>query len=763
MKRTAQSCVLILLVGHLSGFPLANPSAAQESPGVTLQALPLQGDLDLDGRILEELWFSAVPITDFTQQEPVEGGVPSEETEIRVLFDEDNLYIGVIIYDDPEEVLAYQRERDAMLSTDDRFMWILDTFLDGRTGYFFEINAAGLMGDGILRSSGGSSSARARYGGSSGGGSANKAWDGIWEARTAMRPDGWSAEIRIPFRTLNFDPNNDTWGINFQRTIRRRNEEILWRGWKRTEGLRRPIYAGRLTGLQNLSQGLGLEAVPSTIVGWRTIPANAEPTTVPRDLSLDVNYSVTSSLRASVSVNTDFAEVESDQRRVNLTRFPIRFPERRNFFLEGSNVFSFAPGLAMSPFYSRNIGLRSGQQIPINYGGRVTGQVGQYEVGFYQLGTGDHTYLDGAGTDKLIPSEQFTVGRIKRQIFEQSTIGAIYTRRGTGADLSGFLPVDRHTAGLDLAVNTRNFAGNSNMELETFVIWNSNPDPTQELTFKDLSAHGLRINFPNDTWSGHLSYRQFGDAYRPALGFVTRNDFRRVEPRIGWSPRPNIDWLRTVRFSAQFRHQEELGTGVTEEREWDLGLLGLDFESGDGFDFNAKRTFEYLDHPFFVSEGIPITEGDYTSWEYRVIARTAGRRRISMYGGFTVADFWNGERLQFGGRLTFRPNPGISIGTNIQRNQVTLPQGQFDADLYEVEGQWNPTPWVSATAQLQYDDVSDIAGLFARVRWIVKPGNDIYFVYTHNWQNLGGGILDNPDLITLSRGGAIKANYTYRF
>ena len=665
--------------------------------------MQLTGAIELDGRILEDFWSSAVPITDFTQQEPVEGGVPSEETEIRVLFDEDNLYIGVIIYDDPEEVLAYQRERDAMLSTDDRFMWILDTFLDGRTGYFFEINAAGLMGDGILRSSGGSSSARARYGGSSGGGSANKAWDGIWEARTAMRPDGWSAEIRIPFRTLNFDPDNDTWGINFQRTIRR------------------------------------------------------------RDLSLDVNYSVTSSLRASLSVNTDFAEVESDQRRVNLTRFPIRFPERRNFFLEGSNVFSFAPGLAMSPFYSRNIGLRSGQQIPINYGGRVTGQVGEYEVGFYQLGTSDHTYLDGAGTDRLIPSEQFTVGRIKRQIFEQSTIGAIYTRRGTEADQSGFMPLDRHTAGLDLAVNTRNFAGNSNMELEAFVIWNSNPNPTEDLTFKDLSAHGLRVNFPNDIWSGHLSYRQFGDSYRPALGFVTRNDFRRVEPRIGWSPRPNIDWLRRVRFSAQFRHLEELGTGITEEREWDLGLLGLDFESGDGFDFNAKRTFEYLDRPFFVSEGIQITEGDYTSWEYRVIARTAGRRRISMYGGFTVADFWNGERLNFGGRLTFRPNPGISIATNIQRNQVTLPQGQFDADLYEIEGQWNPTPWVSATTQLQYDDVSDIAGLFARLRWIVKPGNDIYFVYTHNWQNLGTDILDNSDLITLSRGGAIKVNYTYRF
>ncbi len=225
MKRTAHSCVLILLASYLAGFSLVNPSAAQESDGISLQALQLEGeiDIDLDGRILEEFWSSAVPITDFTQQEPVEGGEPSEKTEVRVVFNQDNLYIGVIIYDDPEGILAYQRERDAMLTTDDRFMWILDTFMDGRTGYFFEINAAGLMGDGILRSSG-SSWGGGRFGGGSSGGGTNKAWDGIWEARTALRPDGWSAEIRIPFRTLNFDPDSDTWGINFQRTIRRRNE-----------------------------------------------------------------------------------------------------------------------------------------------------------------------------------------------------------------------------------------------------------------------------------------------------------------------------------------------------------------------------------------------------------------------------------------------------------------------------------------------------------------------------------------------------------
>ena len=360
--RPSPLTLMVTSVTILSAVP-SSSALGQQNDGndarsaaapVSLEARALTGDLaiDLDGRIDEAVWATATPITDFTQQEPVEGAEPSERTEIRVVFDEDNLYSGVILYDDPEGVMAFQRERDAFLSTDDRLMWILDTFLDGRTGYFFEINPAGLMGDGIISGGGGGF-----RGGGGFGGSTSRAWDGIWEVRTAMRPDGWSAEIRIPFRTLNFDPNRSEWGINFQRTIRRKNEEILWRGYRRSEGLRSPVYAGRLTGLQDISQGVGLEARPSMVANWRNVPADPVRNTYPTDVSLDVNYSVTSSLRASVSVNTDFAELESDQRRVNLTRFPLRFPERRDFFLEGSGVFSFAPRSGPSPFYSRNIGI----------------------------------------------------------------------------------------------------------------------------------------------------------------------------------------------------------------------------------------------------------------------------------------------------------------------------------------------------------------------------------------------------------------------
>ena len=733
--------------------------AGEPLPVLEAVLLPEAAEIELDGRLDEDAWRSTTAIVDFTQQEPVEGGRPSEETEIRIVFDEDDLYIGAVFYDDPEGVLAYQRQRDASLGTDDRFMWILDTFLDGRTGYFFEINPAGLMGDGILTGTGG--------GGGGGGfrGGGGKAWDGIWEARTAMRADGWSAEVRIPFRTLNFNPELDSWGINFQRTIRRRNEEILWRGHRRNEGLFRPVYAGRLTGLRNLSQGLGLEARPSAVANWRNVPGNADPTTFPRDLSLDVNYSVTSSLRASASINTDFAEVESDQRRVNLTRFPQRFPERRDFFLEGSGVFTFAPRSGPSPFFSRRIGLRSGQQIPIQYGTRLTGQAGKFELGFYQIGTGAHSWFDESDAANVaVPRESFTVARAKRRILEQSAVGVIYTRRAASRDSTGYSPETGHTAGLDFEFATRHFMGDNRFEMEAFVVWNSNPDPAVERSFGDLSARGFRLNFPNDVWSGHLSYREFGDDYRPSLGFVTRNGFRRVEPRIGWEPRPeSIDWLRQMEFGVQFRNLTQLETGIVEERQWQLDVFGMEFESGDDISVEASRTTEYLDYSFEVSDGVDILPGEYTNWEWQVRGRTTGRRRVSLFGSMSWGGFWDGTRARMNGRVTFRPNPGISVSTSFEHNDVSLPRGDFSADVYEVEGQWNANQWIGATTQLQYDNDSGVVGLFARLRWIVRPGNDVFLVYTHNWRNLGMGILDNRDLITLSKGASVKVNYTYRF
>lgn len=789
MNRFATAAVLLVAGVVLPRDGIAQQSGGEPAGGTSADIALIAHRLgevaiDLDGRIEEGVWMDATPITDFTQQEPNEGGQPSEDTEIRVVYDDNNLYIGVIIYDDPDGILAFQRERDAGLNTDDRFMWIMDTFQDGRTGYFFEINAAGLMGDGVITGGGGRGGGG--FGGGGGGGGTNKAWDGIWEARTFIRPDGWSAEIQIPFRTLNFNPDQTDWGINFQRTIRRRNEEILWRGHRRSEGLRNPVFAGRMTGLEGMSQGLGLEAVPSAIANYRNVPGNADPTTYPGDVSLDLNYSLTSSLRASASINTDFAEVESDQRRVNLTRFPQRFPEQRDFFLEGSGVFSFAPRSSPQPFFSRKIGLSGGEPIPIQYGTRLTGQAGPFELGLYQIGTSEHNYRDPFDLDDVnIPRESFTVARVKRKLWEQSAVGVIYTRRGTSADLTGFSPIDQHTAGVDMDFRTRNFLGDKNLEMEAFFAWNSNPLAMTDVDYmnlgvEELSSNGIRINYPNDVWTAHLSYRQFGDYYNPSIGFVTRNNFRRLEPRIGWSPRlPNVNWVRRLSFSAQFREQVSLssdfpgsspfllgGRGGAEEREWDFNVLGVDFESGDGFDINIKHTYEYLDREYSPSDGITVVPGDYTNMEYRLSGRTTGRRKVSIFASASQSGFWDGDRFSIGGRASFRPSPGITLSTNFQRNDVTMPAGGFTASLYELESDWTPNPWVALTGQVQYDDVSDIVGLFTRLRWIVKPGNDVFLVFSQNWRRT---LLDQLDpnssyeFNTLSRGASVKVNYTYRF
>ena len=715
----------------------ANVQSAAEA--TVLRAVPVvPGDeIDLDGNLRESAWQTATPLTDFTQQEPIEGAEPSEATEIRILIDGAALYIGAMFFDEPDGILAYQRRRDGDLGTDDRFMWILDTFLDGRTGYYFEINPAGLMGDGLLGV----------------GGAVNKAWDGVWEARVRRVDTGWSAEIRIPWSTLNFDPESDTWGINFQRTIRRKQEEILWMGHRRTEGLRRAIHAGRLTNLTNMSQGIGLEVKPYVVAGWTRQTTRVGATSYPRDVGLDVNYSITPSLRAAASVNTDFAEVEVDQRRVNLTRFPLRFPEQRDFFLEGSGVFSFAPRNGVEPYFSRRVGLRNGNPVPIRFGTRLGGQAGRYELGILQVGTEDHEGIGG---------EHFTVARVKRQLFDESTIGAIYTRRAGGAELKGNRPTDDHTAGIDVDFRTSRFLGDKNLQMDAFFVWNSNPDPAAPRTLSDLSARGFRIDFPNDIWRMHLSFREFGSFYDPAVGFVARNGFRRVEPNVTWSPRPDISWIRQFEFGLQYRYLESIDTGRPEERQWRFDVFNVDFENSADFDVRITRQFEGLDRAFEISEGIVILPGEYWTWEWDVSGGTPNQERISLDAGIGGGGFWNGDRFGYELGLGYRPAAGVELGLEYERTEVTLPQGAFDTNLIRLNTSWDISPWSSFSGNIQYDDVSEVIGIFLKTRWILAPGNDLYLVCTQNWQRLGADPMDRH-FRTLSQGVTTKLNYTFRF
>jgi hypothetical protein len=702
----------------------------------------------IDGALDEEAWRLANPIADFRQREPVEGGVPSERTELRILYDARALYIGGMFYDaDPEGILAHQLARDASEETDDRFVWILDTFGNRRTGYFFETNPAGIMRDGLIT-------------GASGSAGLNMRWDGIWEVRTRIEPNGWSAEIRIPFATLNFDPALGTWGVDFQRTIRRRNEEILWSGWRRHETLLRPVHAGELRGLADMSQGMGMEVKPYVLTSGRHAAAAGMPWEGSLKGGLDITRSLTPSLRAGLSINTDFAEVEVDERRVNLTRFPQRFPELREFFLEGSGVFSFRWA---DPFFSRRIGLVEGQEVPIRYGARLGGQIGGYELGLYQVRTGSALLQRSDGANPLQPAEDFTVGRVKRSLFQGSHVGAIYTRRASNASASEVDRSDRHTIGADIDLYTSRAFGRYNAGIEGFLVYHTDPAGVEALVSPERRARGFRWSFSGDLIRHHVSYRDFGDAWDPAVGFAQRRGFRRYQPTLRIAPRPGWRLVRQTEHGIHFEYLTDTDHRLL-TRNLNVTLLEANFESGDRVSLEAGREFERLERIFTIhgrgEDAIRIQPGDYDASKWSMELQTAGRRTVSGRAALRRAGFWGGDRTQLELSATLRPRRGVVLSADYERNVVGLPQGDFTTNLGRWSWGWNLSPLASITGSLQYDDVTRGIVLFARARWIVRPGTDVFLVWSHDWQD---DRLSDGRFTTASSGGALKANYSYRF
>ncbi len=714
---------------------------SQTSPK-SMQAHKIEiSELVLDGKLDESFWKKIPGNEGFLMREPVEGGPPSERTVVKVAYDASSLIIGAIMYDnDPAGIKSYQKRRDAELDTDDIFRWILDTYLDGRNAYYFEINPAGLIGDGLLTTGHGTT--------------INKAWDGIWRPWTYIGDFGWSVEIRIPFRSLNFNPSVDSWGINFERTIRRKNEVVLWTGYKRNQGLR-PQDAGRLTGLTDLSQGLGLEVVPyGKLESIREEAEDAEGYQTDTKVTggFNINYNLTPGLKASFTLNTDFAETEVDNRQINLTRFPLFFPERRDFFLEGSSIYQFAPRSGIYPYFSRRIGLEGGSPIPINYGARIIGQMGKYEVAAQYVRAKESNDLN---------VEDFTVFRLKRNFHKESSFGVVYTRRHTRDGESLVDPLqDRHTFGADLNLSTSEFFKNKNLQFQAFLVTHNPASPLDDSTsFWDRTTRGIRFNFPNQPWNAAVSYREFGNSYDPAVGFNRRNAFRRVEPQMTYSPLiENSNVIRELTWGWKFEHLMDLNWNKLTQN---IGIqpFGIRFESGEEGSYELVHNFERLLEPFdIIGDGtVIVPSGDYTNWIHEIELTTAEFRKIVLAMEITTGGFWSGTNTTYEIDLTIRPFPGINLITQFAHSAVDLREGKFDTNLIRFTGNFDFTPFLSFSTNLQYDDLSDRLGMNNRFRYTITPGSDIFFVYNHNW-------IDHLDRFrTQSNAGVLKTTFTYRF
>jgi hypothetical protein len=711
----------MLLTGRVASGQMVDVGAARAT------AMRAVETIRVDGRLDEPAWRESVPLSRFVQREPMEGGEPSEQTEIRVLFTDTALYIGAICRDRlPREIVATRLSRDADLDVDDRLTIVLDPFFDHRNGFFFQVNAAGARADGQV-----SNNAE----------SLSRDWDGIWNAVARITDEGWIAEIEIPFKTLRFKPGQSPWGFNVERQIKRRQEIDRWTAARQNVWISNLAAAGQLDGLDGVRQGLGLDVRPYGSAATGSGSGEAAG-------GVDVFKNLTPSVNAAVTVNTDFAETEADLRQVNLTRFPLFFPEKRGFFLEGAGVFDVA-GLInttdLRPFFSRRVGLLDDVAVPVRLGVKLTGRQSEYNVGVLDVETGilNDAGLPGGSVDR----QNLLVARVSRNVLQQSSVGGILTH----GDPSG--SGDNTLCGGDARFATSTFRGNKNLSLDLFLLGTEDG-----ATGARDGAGGFRIDYPNDRWDVALNWRQIGERFQPALGFVSRTGIRKTDFSIAFQPRPDLWGIRQLFFEANPVAITNLQNRM---ESWSLftAPFNVRTESGEHVEWNYIPTFERLDQAFEISPGVVIPPGSYRWTRYRAEVNTATKRPWVIDAAWWRGGFYGGtlEQLEFG--ATLKPSRHVALSIQAERNTVTLPEGSFQTDILTLKADYNVTPNLSWANLAQYDNESNVAGLQSRFRWILQPGNDFFVILNRGWRRT----LDESRFEPIFDRASVKLQYTVRF
>jgi hypothetical protein len=729
---------------------IAPPAARQVPPGSasmspndrrSMAAVRMAADesITLDGRLDEDVWMRAVPATNFVQRDPDNGQLATEQTEVRFVYDNDKLYMGVTLFDsEPDELVYYQMGRDGYLPADDKLQWAIDTFNDGQSAYWWEMNPAGSMAD-ALRGANNSN---------------NRRWDGIWDARTTRSDIGWTIEMEVPFRTMNFNPDTDGWGVNFQRTVSRKSETSLWMGWPRNQGLNRMSNAGLLTGIQDVSQGSGLDIKPYVVGTAESFPGRDATGTTEAQAGVDLFYNITPSLRTNLTVNTDFAQAQVDTRQTNLTRFSLLFPEQRDFFLDGSLFFDLETGggrgQTLIPFQSRRIGLDE-ENTPqrINFGGKLTGQAGAFDIGVLQVQTGDETGDEAGGS----LGEDFTVVRLKRRMFRESHLGVLYTRRHTRGGGVG----DRQTMGADVRLATSTFLGSDNLSATGYFLRTTNPLDTVGKN----AAFGAVVAYPNDPLNLQIGYQEVQENYEAAVGFTRRTGFRNINPQMFFAPRPRQHpWIRRFNFGSRMDLFLDPDDNRLLTREIDITAFEIETHRQERIQLHVLPTYELLEQDFEIAPGVILpAASEYSFMRYSIRGRTTRQFPITVSPQVEWGEFFSGDRLQLDATLNLRAASGHFYAFSYEWNRVSLPEGEFTTKLYRANAETQFNPRISLVNNVQYDTQSAQIGWQSRFRWIARPGNDFYFVYIHNW-------LDDPvtgRTYTLDRRLASKILYTHRF
>lgn len=699
-----------------------SPAArAQVAPPIAIRATPATTPPVIDGRLDDEVWLGAEVIDDFTQVNPVNGAPPTERTEVRVLFDADHLYLGVRCFDtDPSAIVARSMARDAGHGSDDRVVITLDTFADRRNGYIFVVSAAGGKRDGIIEGT------RTRY-----------EWDGLWDARARVDDEGWTAEIAIPTKTLSFDPDITAWGFNFERYIKRKAEQLRWTSPSRNTSVARMSDAGQLTDLEGLAQGYGL-----TIKPFFTGKLDIDSEDLKFEPGVDIFYRITPSTTAALTINTDFAEAEVDTRTVNLTRFPLFFTEKRDFFLEDSGIFEFG-GINQSPrpFFSRRIGIVGGQQKDILAGLRVTGRTGNLRFGLLDVQMKD---------DDELGQKNLGVLRLKHDVGEESSVGLILTNGKPGAR------GENQLAGIDFNFVDSDAWGGTATANAWAMATHDNPEegPSEN---DDPFAIGGRASWAAAPWSFSAFADHVGKDFNPGLGFVQRPGTREFAASGSYTWRPEThDWIRTVSVLTSASGYANLNDQA-DTAALSLPRVTLTTHSADSAFILGILDRERLDSPYEIVDGVTIPTGEYDNAGWRAGFTTSDLRPVALQANYTQKGFYDGSREDTYVALTVTPNASFTFTGSYYLNEIELDSGDFTVRTVLAKATLQLSPELSWSNTLQWDNRSDQAALNSRVRYEFRPGQELFVVY-----NEGFDVIDNKFNST-SRELTVKAGLTFRF
>ncbi len=679
-------------------FFFVNNLFSQSNEKQIVSAGLIDQSISLDGLLDEQEWKSAGKISSFRMIEPDENSDPSFSTVVRIMVDKKNIYLGIICKDpNPDGIVAFSKARDSKLENEDYLKFVFDTYGDGRSAYIFSINPFGARYDALA---------------SNRGESEDSSWDGIWEAKTKLQSDGWTAEIRIPINSLTFRKGLKTWGFNVERRIQRLIEVDRWSAISRDYKLAQTIHAGQLNDLPDFNLGIGLMVKGSTILDISKSVEN--PGKVKWDNSLDITQRITPDITAQLTINTDFAETEVDTRRTNLTRFSLMFPEKRQFFLEGSDIYDFGLGLGrgMLAFQSRKIGLVEGQAIPLKVGGKVNGKIKNTQFGALVTGTGL--------VKDIVPSSTMGVVRVKQNILKESNFGMI----GMIGDPIG--REDSWTAGVDFTYQNSKFMGDKNFLVGVWGLMTGRADLEG-----DRSAVGIKIDYPNDLWDIAFSYYRLGESFDPSLGFIPRKGISYYRFGANYFPRPEKWNIRKFIFESSFSLYTDLNN-QWESYQIFTAPVHFALESGDRFEFNINPTGEFLKESFEIADGVTIPTGGYHYNRYRLELDGASKRRINGKATWWFGGFYGGSLDQIELELNWRPFSFLILEAKFERNIGKLPQGDFTQDLIGMRVQLNMNSNLNLSSFIQFDNESQSFGTNNRFRWTFAPRGELFIVYNHN-------------------------------